>query len=279
MKFQDVDKAFAAHHTDQFRLGMPHMSAKGVRQSWLLREACHRHWTSIAMQMGVNPSEFRDKSGARVLASVVACSTRGDANSFREDDLCTLYMVERPTAKNGWRSQLDLRAEGKSLIAEIVTSFARRNGQKNATIEAADLEDCFDVDRTAETARRASLMRTLGKRDRDRAAADTSPPHLSFDIDADAHLNGVGLVYFASIHDMVARAETNAVPELVAAYPMRNRRLHFFGNIDAGDTLGFVVRASVQAFSPTPSVVVQSHARRASDGVVIACGESIYGLE
>lgn len=277
MTLKSAQPIETVHYKNPFRLGMPHMSATGVRHSWLLRQATHRHWAQIAAQVGVNPSEFRDKKGARVLASVVACTLNGDADAFREDDLCELTTTERPSAANGWRSQLDLTSHGKSIRAEILTSFAKRDGPSNTALVTAELEDTFLTHRDHQDARRTGLIRRLGNGDRARAVKDSAPPHMSFEICQATHVNGVGLVYFANIHDMIARVESNAIPQLVKAYPMRNRRVHFFGNLDVGDTLELTSRASVQSFSPSASVVVQSSARRASDGVVIACSESTYG--
>ncbi len=260
-----------------FRLGMPHMSATGVSRSWLLREATHRHWALIASQVGVNPSDLCDETGARVLASVVACTLNGDADAFNEDDTCEFMTTEYPSVSNGWRSQLDLISAGKSIRVEILTSFAKRNGASNTRLAPAELGAEFLASWEQEDARRTKLIRMLGSRDRARAAQDTAPPHMTFEICPEGHLNGVGLVYFASIHDMVARSERNAIPDLVHAYPMRNRRVHYFGNLDAGDALDLTSSASVQAFSPNASVVVQTHGRRRSDGSVIVCAESIYG--
>lgn len=117
---------------EAFRLRMPHMGASGVRRSWLLSEACHRHWLSIAAQVGRPASGFRDISGARVFASVVACTLDGDAAGFREDDVCELHMSEVPSAQNGWRSLFALLSGTRTLAAKILTGFARRNGRSTA---------------------------------------------------------------------------------------------------------------------------------------------------
>ena len=77
-----------AFRSDPFRLGMPHLGPDGVHFGWLLREACHIHWGCIADSMKIAPSAFFDRSGARVLPSVVACTLNGEASRFREDDMC-----------------------------------------------------------------------------------------------------------------------------------------------------------------------------------------------
>lgn len=259
-----------------FRLGMPHMDYAGVSREWLLREACHLHWESIAGDFGAHPKEFRDKSGARVLPSVVACTLNGDAEQFNEGDLCELIQVEKPSAANGWRSQVDLSADKEVLRAEIITSFARRNGPANRDLVRADMEDALKPAREGENARRTNIIRQLGISDREKAELETAPPHLTFPIDRDQHLNGVGLVYFAEIHKMIAKAERNAVPDLVASWPMRNRRVHYFCNLDVGDRLELTTSTSIQAYSPHASIVVKTFAKRSSDGAVVACAEAIY---
>ncbi len=261
-----------------FRLGMPHMDFCGVSREWLLREACHLHWESIAGDFGAHPKEFRDKSGARVLPSVVACTLTGDAEQFNEGDRCQLFEVEKPCAENGWRSQVDLVGNAATLRAEIITSFARRNGPANRNLIRAEMEDALQPARKGERAQRTNTIRLLGKSERSKAELETAPPHLTFTIDPDQHLNGVGLVYFAEIHKMITMAERNAVPDLVVAWPMRNRRVNYFCNLDVGDRLELTTETSVQAFSPTASVAVRTFAKRSSDGAVVACAEALYGV-
>ncbi|WP_371808548.1 LnmK family bifunctional acyltransferase/decarboxylase [Ruegeria sp. HKCCA6948] len=260
-----------------FRLGMPHMDFSGVSREWLLREACHLHWESIAGDFGAHPKEFRDKSGARVLPSVVACTLNGDAELFKEGDLCQFFQVEKPKAENGWRSQVDLFGNAVTLRAEIITSFARRNGPANRDLVRADMEEGLQPFREGEQAKRANTIRLLGKSERTKAEMETAPPHLTFAIDRYQHLNGVGLVYFAEIHKMITMAERNAAPDLVVSWPMRNRRVHYFCNLDVGDRLELTTETSLQALSPTASVVVRTFAKRSSDGAVVACAEAIYG--
>lgn len=260
-----------------FTLGMPHMGYDGVSRGWMLRQACHAHWGAIASNLKAKPTDFQDRDGARVLPSVVACTINGDAARFCEDDVCTTYLTEQPRRENGWRSQLELHNGRANVIrVEIVTSFARRAGGSNRDLEPANLAPAFQAARDHPDARRTSLIRRLGKSMRVRATADADPPHRIVPVDRHHHVNGVGLVYFAAIHDILEAAEYRAIPDLVHAWPMRDRRVHFYGNLDVGDCFEVTSRASVQSLSPSGSVVVQSHARRGSDGTLIVASESIY---
>lgn len=149
-------------------------------------------------------------------------------------------------------------------------------GASNRDLEAAALDAGFRTDRDAPEARRSGVIRRLGKAARVIASHDLDPPHEVVEIDPTKHINGVGLVYFAEIHDMIAGAERRAVPDLVKVWPLQDRRVHYFGNLDADDRLEITSRASAQALSPDACVVVKTHAKRASDGVVIATAESIF---
>ncbi|MFW5641873.1 MAG: hypothetical protein ACOCY0_03815 [Roseicyclus sp.] len=259
-----------------FRLGLPHMSPEGACRGWLLREACHIHWSRIAERIGAFPTGFRDRSGARVLPSVVACTIRGDARRFAEDDLCRFHLFEAPSAGNGWRSELALTSvRGAMLRVEIVTRFVRRGGASNTDLVEADLEDGFHTPRDAAAARRAELIRRLGEADRIVAALDGDVPFRAIAIERDIHLDGVGLVCFTEIHQMIARSERGVLPGHARSWPMQDRRVHFFGNLDAGDRLEINTRLEAEA---STAAIARSFARRASDGEVIATAESVYGL-
>lgn len=254
---------------------MPHMCADGASRSWLLREACHIHWSAIAARLGVNPTEFRDRSGARVLASVVACTVRGEAAQFREDDTCQMFLIETPSAENGWRSQVELRnTRNHRLRVEIITSFARRGSDQ--TLEEAELEPHFQPHQEGDAARRASVIRRLGHALYVAASQIMDPPDEVIEVDPVKHVNGVGLVYFAAIHDMMAASERKALSDLARVWPMRDRRIHFYNTLDIGDKIEITYDANVQALSSQAGVVVVTHAKRASDGAVIAAAESIY---
>ncbi|MEM1360647.1 MAG: hypothetical protein AAGF94_02895 [Pseudomonadota bacterium] len=275
---KDGARSYEVLSPKTLHLGMPHLGQDGVRHGWLLREACHLHWTAIAREFDVPPSEIRDRDGVRVLPSVVACTVNGDASRFSEDDECQLRLTETPSAENGWRSQSDLtNAAGASLRAEILTVFARRRGASNCDLERANLDDELLGCRTSEAARRSHIIRRVGASDRALAKKDTDPPHRVVTISPELHVNGVGLVYFAVIHDEILQAETNSVPNLLKAWPMRNRRIHYFGNLDPGDRMEITARAAAQAIGAAAAVCVSTHIRRASDGAVIATAQSIYG--
>ncbi len=263
----------------QFRLGMPHLGTEGVRRSWLLREAGHLHWWAISRQLGTSPGELRDRTGARAMASVVACGIHGQTEHFHEDDDVRLELVQAPFAANGWLSRTRLAGtNGALLTVEIVTAFARRNGNSNRDLEIADMPTEFAPARAGKEARRAAMFRRLGASARWTAEGDKAPAHMTFPIKRSLHLNGVGLVYFAVLHDFIVESEANALPALVAALPIVDRRLHFFGNLDSGDRLDVLCRSSVWCTAPKPSVIVTSYGRRGSDGKVVVCAETHFRL-
>jgi len=259
---------------DTVRLGMPQLSNGGLSLNWLLRDCGHRHWLAIAEETQTPPGKLRDRSGARAMASVVACAVNGEAHHFHEDDLVTVTVAAAPKAATGWRGEYALtNGSGAWIVVELLTVFARRSGQSNRDLEPADMPPAMMPDRESPAARRTGTMRSTGRALRALLADDAPPPHLSFPINREFHYNGVGLVYFANFADFFSAAEANVVPPAFCVSPKR-REIHFFGNLDAGDRLDVVADASVHSVAPRPSVVVRTAARRRSDRYVVAVCET-----
>jgi probable biosynthetic protein (TIGR04098 family) len=238
--------------------------------NWLLRECCHRHWWALAESLRTSPTSLVDESGVRAFASVVAAVVSGRPSGFAEDEIVSVHHVTPPRAANGWRSETLLAGEsGAFLTIEIVTAFARRNGSSNHALERARMPVALSSGGGSEGAR-ARLLQARGRAERAAALNDGRPPHLSFSICPETHLNGVGLMYFANFVDCFAQTERTVVPPLVAEMTLASRELHYFGNIDPGDALDVLSDVSVVRLHASPRVDVTSSARRRSDGAVIA---------
>ena len=50
---------------DRITLGMPHLSANGLSEGWLLKELGHRHWFLLAEAAGMAVPDFRTASENR----------------------------------------------------------------------------------------------------------------------------------------------------------------------------------------------------------------------
>ena len=260
-----------------FLLGMPHMNGQGLSLTWLLREAGHLHWWSLAEYTGQQPNSLKDVNGNRALPGVVACNVSGRSDAFNEDDVVELVQMQRPSALNGWRSVIELRATtGAVLSVELVTVFATRGGSSNHALETANMAPELVAERGTLSSRRTDQIRRLGSTDRRRAEAEMLTPVLSVRISSHLHFNGVGVACFAGIHDLFVAAEANANPIPVDDARVETRRLHYFGNLDCGDMLDIAVRLEERLIDETNCLVMVSNARRRADGLVVAVCESVY---
>ena len=260
-----------------FRIGMPHLDGRGLSMSWLLREAGHRHWCAVAEHVGQSANGIHDLDGNKVLAGVLAVVTTGRADAFREDDVAELKLVRRPTPLNGWRSVTELRSTGGAVVSvELVTGFAIRAGTSNHALAPARMRDDLVAERGTMTSGRTDELRRKGSLGRRETRTDGTPPILSVRISPRLHFNGMGLVCFAGLHDHFVSVE-EILPEAVSPHaPAARRRIHHFGNLDAGEMLDVSTRHDHRLSAGRPSLVVTSHARRRTDGAVVAVCESVY---
>lgn len=261
-----------------FIVGMPHLDGHGLSSSWMMREAGHLHWSSVAEYTGRNANSLKDVSGRRAVPSVVAAEISGRADAFKEDDVVELRMTQRPSPLNGWRSVTELRSTtGATLSVELVTTFAVRAAKSNHSLEVATVAPEFMPEKGTMASRRADLIRRSGALARRDAEANMAPPQLSVRISSQLHLNGIGLACFAGIHDFFVNAEANTAPVLPDDEAVLSRRIHYYGNLDAGDMLDISTSNETRLVEGRAARVAVSHARRRTDGLVVAVCESVHG--
>lgn len=263
----------------QFRLGMPHLNARGLSASWLMKEAGHMHWLAIAEELGTSPSRWVDHANKRCFASVVTATLSGSLGSFEEDMLCQFRMILEPSEKSSWLSQIDLESDdGSRISVEIMTVFASLSGRSNTSLVKSNVGSEALACKSGPEFMRARNLRNLGSLERQRAHDPDTPPHSSFRISNSDHLNGVGLVYFAQFQNFFANSEENAIPKLPNGFSLVARRVHYYGNMDPGDTLDIVTKVTTNVHNLSSWLMTYSSARRRSDGALVAACESSYRI-
>lgn len=255
-----------------FRVGMPHLSCTGLSLNWIFRECCHRHWWSISGGVGCAPSELTDMRGDRMMASVVSATVRGALHQFREDDVVKLEVVTTPRRETGWRSSWVVQsAAGAALRIELVTTFAKRVGPTNKDLRAAELPHELMPYFDGLDAARAQVLKARGRAERN-AAPEAGAPLFSLPVRELAHHNGVGLMYFANFIDPIDQTERMAIPGNFDLFKLASREVHYFVNVDAGDTLEFDCTPRVTGLSPDAEITFSTIGRRKSDQkVIVAC--------
>ncbi len=262
-----------------FMIGMPHMDGQGLSLSWLLRESGHLHWMSVAEFAGRPPNGLRDLRGNRALPGVVAATVAGRPDAFGEDDVVELKLAQRPSPLNGWRSVTEIcSTSGAKLSVELVTAFVTRSGTSNHSLELARMAPEFLSERGTMTSRRTDQIRRMGSMGRHAVEeADSAQPALSILVSSHLHFNGVGLGCFAALHDYFVAGEEATLQSEPERPLVGSRRVHYFGNVDAGDALDIFTRSDKRLVEGETCLVMTSHARRRADGLVVAVCESVYG--
>jgi probable biosynthetic protein (TIGR04098 family) len=237
----------AARAPATLRLGMPHLDHAGLDARWLLREACDRHWRAL-----------------------------GDLAAMREDDRAALALSVAPSRENGWRSVTTLAAEsGAQVTAELLTAFVRRADASNASLRKAEMPPALTALRDYPAGTRTRRLRARGRAAREAAEAEKAPVFYTHRVLSAVDFNGVGLLYFANFPALFAAAEHAATAPMSARFAAARREIHYFGNADCGDALDVSARLRATGIAPEPELVIDSAARRASDGRVIATCETV----
>lgn len=257
----------------RYRAGMPQLSFTGLSENWLLKECGHRHWEALAAHAGYATPDFSDDQGGRSYAAFTAI--RLQANGFdtvRENDDFEIHTTLCRTGPVRHFSTHRI-ARGAVPIAEVSMSSTfvmRGETRNNRSVARATLAGLAGA--VSPMPADAHAMTQAGKRLR---AGDRASYEGLVQVERDAaeflpcpsnDFNGADFLYFASFQSFVDRAEWQhhrfAEPPVIAS-----RSLHFYGNLNVGDTLSVDV---VGEREDELGITHWSEVRRGSDAEKIA---------
>lgn len=275
-----IHETHALRNGTRFRLGLPHLSAHGLSESWLLGQAVERHWNAVAQRAGHPASAIRDLTGMRAFPCIVAARVQGNLGVFAEDADVRLEQARAPEAANGWHSRHVLRDLGGDprdvVTVELVSRFARRGGSSNRDLEAAEMPSWLTP-----PADEALPLPVRAFRARARAVRGTetpkSAPIASVPVLAEPDLNGAGLLDGTAFLRFFAAAETVALAGPWRVGPVTGREIHLFANADPGDRIDLRCDLRISQATPTASTRAVITAHRGSDGALVAACETVRG--
>ncbi len=268
-------------------LGMPHLSATGLSESWLLKELGHRHWQALAHAAGGGRSDgapdFRDTDGAPVYAAFCALSIEaGRFEEARENDplliRSTLSRLSRTQTASRHRLSVDGRKMG---VVTLVSTFVRRTGASGGNHAvarvavpglpelAAGVAAGSAADPARTLAERAAAFRRgrgperlgLGVRTASPVTTLTATPCPGLDF------NGAGFLYFATFVALADRTEWQAFPPQALHATTTAREVYFYGNADPGEPLAIHLTAARTA---PGGLVHHCRVERAETGAALA---------
>jgi probable biosynthetic protein (TIGR04098 family) len=272
----------------RLRLGMPHLDAGGLSESWLLRHAGDLCWEAIGRLLGVGSDGIRGEASERLYPTVVALRARYDRSlaAARENDLYEARVEVTPCGGACAHGLVAARAGEARIALELLTTFARRElgGALRVALPAARLAARWaPVGRVPQLAELARAARRGEPLDDPFCGPSLSPPARAlggtlYEPSPYTEYNGAGLLYFASyaaIADTVERrvvharglapAQAGGRDWALASSPVR-RDVFFHRNLPLGEALD----VRLLAFE-TLGAAVKSRVRlcRAGDGAAV----------
>lgn len=175
----------------------------------------------------------------------------------------SLSQVVRPSAANGWRSEIAaLGAGGRAISAELLGA-------------PPHLRHSFSAHPTGGEAKRALALRQLGEADERYFAAIRPEPIRVLRAERGSLCDDQGSPHLPGLVDLFRSIEALVAPGGSHAPRPHLRRLHVFRAVAPGTLLGVSTLLSKGGPQAPSSLSLRSAARRLSDGAVVAFSETV----
>lgn len=271
----------------EYLVNMPQMAIGGLSEQWLFKEIGDMHWRLIASGLGAASHDIQDEAGNRLYATFVRIRWSGDQlKAFRENDPLSLSTSLSRHGKSMYFSETAVQTSGKSLHAQLATTFALRKSTNKELLRGEPLlpADC-PIPLLEKTPTLSDEYRAVRKGEQKTVELDGLKFSLggeiyrtTYELNPYADLNGVNLLYFAAypmIHDI---CELRAVREL-ALSPREEvdwslaaascaRDIFYFANCDLSDRIIFTLECF--ELLSDGRVKIASRLERESDGQLLA---------
>lgn len=222
-------------------IGMPHLTPRGLSETWLMKELGHRHWLMLARDMGMDNADFRTVDRAQAYAAICATSLH-DARLDRvsANDVLTIQSTLSAISRTQTSSAHRLLV-GATLIAEVelLSTFVHRLADgDNHSIARVQLPGAFPTRYVPNAlAKMAAAMRAGRQRPVGGASDRKNLRHFSFQSSMSQDFNGAGLFYFAEFQAVMERAYEQLFPVEAASSQISHRDVFFFGNVQQNEIL------------------------------------------
>lgn len=223
-------------------IGMPHLNAHGLSETWLMKELGHRHWLMLAEQLGMPDADFRTTDGEEVYAAI--CATSLEEARFQDvqaNDVLTIHSTLAPASRTRTATRHTVTVRGRLIATcELVSTFVRRHvtGDNHSiarvTLPARTIKD-FEPGKLAATAGDLKSGRLATYRNFP-LAAGTALRTYRFQPSPSQEFNGAGLFYFAQFQAVMDRAFEIWFSD---SRRISGRECFFFGNIAPGEAIRF----------------------------------------
>ncbi len=220
-------------------LGMPHLNAHGLSETWLMKELGHRHWLLLALRFGMENADFRTPDGGKAYASICATSLRDARLGIAAaDDVLTIRSSLVRISRTQWSSRHRLSIRDMAIgEVELVSAFVHRmiEGDNRSLARVGHWDAPVEVSGKSELAAFAASFRRGTASGHLGMSPPSGPEPLSYRFQPSLReeFNGAGLFYFAEFQAIANRAFETRFPE--AGHAFSRRDVFFTGNIVPGE--------------------------------------------
>jgi probable biosynthetic protein (TIGR04098 family) len=246
-------------------LGMPHLGRNNLSENALFKAIGNDRWDKIEEVGGVPTGLIRDDAGSRLYATFFFLEVH--------------FAPERPLAAYGENQTMSFRTDlshfgqvyldGRHCLVDDPDLWVRSSNvfiyqergpsKLSMSIPAnMDFTGIPELSALPDSLTLCRLARTTG------AFFEPEPEDVDlfegvrefeYELDADRDMNGAGLVYFANYIAFLDRAERGVLTDLAHPIPASvldarstyHRRIGYFGNAQATDTLRVAARARMRS--------------------------------
>jgi probable biosynthetic protein (TIGR04099 family) len=230
---------------------MPQLEAAGLSQNWLLKECGHHHWRALANLLGLDGPDFRDPDGSTVYASFLLVKLEKlQLDAIGNDQAFNLRCEIEPLSSNRFLSTHQLEHNGMSCgkLIMVSTLVRHQDPNDNLTLTAAKL--AFEgVSRPVQEHwlhlinDSRNLRKDIPPCNWDCVhQSENTLPEFVYSPTPSIDFNGAGLLYFANFQAIVEQAEWFWACN-DEQWPIRERQLSYYGNLNIGDHIQVVCRS------------------------------------
>lgn len=247
---------------ESFIIGMPHLSAVGLSEHWLLKECGHEHWMAIAQAFGQEKPEFRDRENRKVYAAFICINIEnGKLDQVVENDEIDIVstLIRLSSARN-MSTHMVMKKDQVIARVHMVSTFVHRQtaGNNQSVVKAEMMALAIqDNDKASTLMAEHKVQRSLTHQSMGEYQYLPCPY---------SEFNGADFLYFAAFQSIADRAERYLVPD-TGLWSTISRSIYYYGNSNIDDviTVQLIGHKIFGSF-------MMSHLRmvRSSDGKVIA---------
>jgi probable biosynthetic protein (TIGR04098 family) len=245
-------------------LGMPHLGRNNLSENALFKAIGNDRWNKIEEVGGVPTGQIRDDAGSRLYATFffievhftpehpLAAHGENETMEFSTDlsHFGQVYLDGKHRLVSDpelWVRSSNVFIYQKGGPSKLSTSIPD-NMEFGAIPELETLPDSLTLCRIARTSG------AFFERESDDVDIFDGVREFTYQLDPDRDMNGAGLVYFANFVAFLDRAERGVLTDLAHPVPASvldarstwHRRIGYFGNAEATDTLRVFVRARMR---------------------------------